>query len=295
MNRGVLLVLLAALIWGTAGTASTYAPGAASARSISAARVIIGGIGLVLYAWRANKNARQSLRSPVLVMFGAAGIAGGQLSFFSAVERSGVAISTVLTIGSAPIFAGVIGALYLREAPQSRWFISTALGVAGVALIGLSGGSTIDGGIIGLALGLCGGAGYAVYATASKRLIEIGNDPVGVTAACFGAAGVLLVPVLFLGDWHWLQEPRGLVVALYLGLFTCAFAFQLLSRALLTVPVATAATLSLLEPLTATLLGVAWLDERLAVLQWFGVGLLLLGLLVLALPERFHSVVIRPV
>jgi DME family drug/metabolite transporter len=63
---------------------------------------------------------------------------------------------------------------------------------------------------------------------------------------------------------------------------------------LLTVPVANPATLSLLEPLTATLLGVAWLEERLAVLQWFGVGLLLLGLLVLALPERFRSVVIRP-
>jgi multidrug transporter EmrE-like cation transporter len=42
------------------------------------------------------------------------------------------------------------------------------------------------------------------------------------------------------------------------------------------------------------LLGVAWLDERLATVQWFGVGLLLLGLMVLALPERFRSVVIRP-
>jgi DME family drug/metabolite transporter len=294
MGRGTLMVLLAALIWGTAGTASTYAPDSASARSIGAARVIIGGIGLLLYARGARKDARGPLRSPVLILFGAAGIAGGQLSFFSAVERSGVAISTVLTIGSAPIFAGLMSALYLREAPGRRWVISTALGVFGVALIGLSGGSSVDGGIAGLALGLCGGAGYALYATASKRLIELGNDPVGVTAACFGAAGVLLVPVLFLGDWHWLREPRGLIVALYLGLFTCAFAFQLLSRALLTVPVATAATLSLLEPLTATLLGVAWLDERLAALQWLGAGLLLLGLLVLALPARFRPAVIRP-
>jgi DME family drug/metabolite transporter len=288
------MVLLAALIWGTAGTASTYAPESASARSIGAARVIIGGIGLLLYAWGAHMDIRRPLRSPVLVLFGAVGISGGQLSFFSAVERSGVAISTVLTIGSAPIFAGVMSALYLREAPARRWVISTALGVFGVALIGLSGGSSIDGGIIGLVLGLCGGAGYALYATASKRLIELGNDPVGVSAASFGAAAVLLVPVLFLGDWHWLQEPRGIVVAFYLGLFTCAFAFQLLSRALLTVPVATAATLSLLEPLTATLLGVAWLDERLAALQWLGAGLLLLGLLVLALPARFRPAVIRP-
>ena len=36
------------------------------------------------------------------------------------------------------------------------------------------------------------------------------------------------------------------------------------------------------------------LDERLTALQWLGVGMLLVGLLVLALPERWRPAVIRP-
>ena len=54
------------------------------------------------------------------------------------------------------------------------------------------------------------------------------------------------------------------------------------------------ATLTSIEPLTATLLSVAWLGERLTALQWFGNGLLLIGLLVLDMPERFRPPVIRP-
>jgi DME family drug/metabolite transporter len=102
-----------------------------------------------------------------------------------------------------------------------------------------------------------------------------------------------MLPIFVLGDWHWVLQPRGAAVALYLGLATNTVPYLLFGLGLTLVPVATAATLTLMEPLTATLLGVAWLDERLTTLQWLGVALLLIGLLVLALPERFRGAVIR--
>ena len=294
MTRGILLVLLAALCWGTSGTVSTYAPESARSLSIGAVRVLLGALGLLCIALIRNRGRRRPPWAWGLVALGALGVAGGQLAFFSAVGSAGVAVSTVLTIGVAPVFTGMLGASFLHERPGRIWGIATSLAICGAVFMVLGAAAVVGGNPLGLLLGVLGGAGYAVYVTASKLLIEQGHDAVDVTAAIFCGAAVMLLPVFLLGDWRWVLEPRGAGVALYLGLGTNALPYLLFGLGLALVPVATAATLTLMEPLTATLLGVAWLDERLTALQWLGVGMLLVGLLVLALPERWRPAVIRP-
>jgi DME family drug/metabolite transporter len=72
-------------------------------------------------------------------------------------------------------------------------------------------------------------------------------------------------------------------VALHLGVVTVGFAYLLFAIGLSAVPVATAATLTLAEPLTAGLLGIFVLGERLTLPAFAGIALLLAGLLILAL------------
>jgi DME family drug/metabolite transporter len=203
-------------------------------------------------------------------------------------------VSTVLTIGVAPVFTGILSALYLRQRPGRLWTTATVLAVLGASLMVLGTADTVGGDAVGLLFGLVGGAGYAVYVTVSKRMLERGYDAIDVTASIFRGAGIILLPVFFAGDWHRVLEPRGAAVALYLGLATNTLPYLLFGLGLTLVPVATAATLTLMEPLTATMLGVVWLGEQLSLLQWFGVALLLTGLLVLALPERFRPAAIHP-
>jgi DME family drug/metabolite transporter len=102
----------------------------------------------------------------------------------------------------------------------------------------------------------------------------------------FALGALLLTPLFFTQDFTWLAEPRGVVVALHLGIVTVAFAYALFAEALRTTPVATAVTLTLGEPLTATLLGVFVLHESLTPLAIAGVAFLLVGLVVLALSAR---------
>jgi DME family drug/metabolite transporter len=70
-------------------------------------------------------------------------------------------------------------------------------------------------------------------------------------------------------------------VILYLGIITAGLAYTLFARGLQWVPVATAASLTLGEPLTAGLLGVLFLHEPLSILGAFGIILIFIGLVIL--------------
>ena len=293
MGRGILLVLTATLFWGTSGTASTYAPESASTLSVAAVRLLIGAIGLVGVALITGHGQPRPRWPWTLTLIGAICMAGSQFAFFTAVADAGVAVSTVLCIGIAPIFAGILSAWYLHHPPDRLWTIATAIAIAGAMAMVLGAAFETNGSLYGPILAMLAGAGYAVYITMSKRMMQLGCTSIDVAASIFGGAALMLLPALLLGDWQWVLEPHGATVALYLGLATNTIPYLLFGVGLVMVPVATAATLTMGEPLVATMLGVVWLGERLTVLQWSGAVLLLVGLLVLALPRRFRPAVLR--
>jgi DME family drug/metabolite transporter len=211
-------------------------------------------------------------------------MAAYQLCFFAAVARTGVAAGTVVAIGSGPVIAGVVSWLVNREVPGWPWAVATVLATTGCALLGLSGGSvTID--PVGILLAVGAGGSYAIYVVASKELVAA-QRPEAAMAVVFGLGALLLTPLFFMQDFGWLAEPRGLAVALHLGIVTTALAYALFAEGLTTTPVATAVTLTLGEPLTATLLGVLVLHESLNGMAMAGVALLLVGLIILALSAR---------
>jgi DME family drug/metabolite transporter len=167
--------------------------------------------------------------------------------------------------------------------------VATLLAVAGCSLLALGGGGLrMD--LAGLLLALGAGGSYALYVIASKELVAV-QRPDAATGVVFGLGAVLLAPVFIFQDFGWLTHLSGWLVALHLGVMTCAVAYALFTQGLLTTPVATAVTLTLGEPVTAALLGVAVLRETLTLSGALGVGLVLAGLALLAwwprpLPER---------
>jgi len=277
-GRAVAMVLAAALMWGTTGTARALAPATATPLAVGAVRILIGGAALVAIALARRTLLRRWPAMPAILS--ALAVAVYQLAFFEGVARAGVAVGTIVAIGSAPAFAGLFAWLALRERPTARWLGATAVAVAGVALLVLpAGAGAVE--PLGIALPLVAGASYAVYATASKRLLREG-DNVAVAALAFGGGALLLLPVIAFADLRWLSEPRGAAVALWLGLVATALAYLLFTRALTRLPVSWSATLSLAEPLTASLLGTLVLGETLAPAQVAGAVVVAAGLAALA-------------
>jgi DME family drug/metabolite transporter len=258
--------------------------------TVGTIRLLFGAIALcVLAAHRRELYSIRQWRSwPVATtLIAAAGIAAYQIFFFSGVARTGVAIGTIVGIGSTPIAAGILVLLVRREWPGRRWMIATALAIIGCTLLILT-SSSIKTDTVGIFLAIAAGASYALYTMLSKDLLD--KHPAGaVLSVTFSLGVIILLPILFYGDLSWLLEPRGMAVALHLGVVTVGIGYLLFGIGLTAVPVATAATLTLAEPLTAGLMGVFVLGETLTTVAVIGISLLLVGLLILAFQRNIPA------
>jgi DME family drug/metabolite transporter len=103
-------------------------------------------------------------------------------------------------------------------------------------------------------------------------------------ATVLGTGAVMLLPVFALVPAGGLLQPGGALLALYLAIPT-ALAYLLFARGLDRIGAGETATLTLAEPLTASILGVIALGERPSVAAAAGGALVLSGLAALALPR----------
>lgn len=284
-------VLAAAVLFGTTGTAQALGPDGTTPVSVGVARLVIGGtalaaIGLGLGHRRRARavTAPPPLTGRAFALMAITGIclAAYQPLFFLGTSRSGVAVGTVIALGSAPVLAGLLEWALTRRVPSRVWLASTALATIGVAVLAAGGGGGAGADPLGILGSLGAGASFAAFANAQRRLLDAGWDPFTVAGAMGAGSAVCGIVALPFADLSWLGEPAGLTMALWLGLATIAVAYTLFTWGLQRLTAATAATLTLAEPLTAGLLGVLVLGETLSGAAITGLVLLAAGLVLLA-------------
>ena len=278
-----LFVIMGAMLWGTTGTAQSFAPDGAHPFAIGSVRLAFGGMVLVLIAFLQKKLTVHNwpVRETLLATLG---MACYQPLFFMAVSLTGIAIGTIITLSSAPIIAGFLEWLIEKKRPSMNWWLATGLSIAGCLLLfSNEGPGPID--PFGILLALGAGASFSVYTLVSKKILDR-QPPEATAAVIFTLSALLLSPMLFIFDSSWIITTNGLAVSLHLGLFATALAYLLFNKGLISVPSSTAVSLSLAEPLVAALLGVFLVGENLSLLNWFGVGLLLCGIVSLTFSPK---------
>lgn len=274
----LLFVLLAAVLWGTTGTAQTFAPENTNPIALGAIRLALGGLTLLIIVLFLGKLDIKNLPMKA-TLIAALSMAFYQPLFFSAVKMTGVAIGTAVAIGSSPILAGLLEWLIGKRRPSNVWWGATLLSIVGCLLLFIN-KDAVSVNPLGVLLALGAGLSFATYTIVSKELLRL-HQPETVVAIVFTLSAVLLAPFLFFLDLSWLLEFNGIAVSLHLGIFATAIAYLLFSKGLIFVPASTAVTLSLAEPLTAALLGVFLVGEQLTTIAWVGIGLLFLGITLL--------------
>ncbi|MFJ3582881.1 DMT family transporter [Streptomyces sp. NPDC090127] len=285
--RAVASVLVAAVLWGTVGPAQLWAGTGAHPVSLGAARMLLGGT--VLAVLMVRPAGLRTLRLPGAPRWVAVSVlvtAAFQVCFLQAVERSGAALATAVAFGTVPVVSGVCGRLLSGERPSRRWAWGTVCAVAGIGLLLLpGGGGRAD--VLGVVYGMVAGASFGVYIAATKQLGAHGVDLNAAAPVSVLCAGILVSPYLLLAP-EGLFTARGFALVGWLGLGTTALGYLLFTRGVGGLSAATVGTLSLTEPLVATVLGVALLGERPGPPAAAGAALLLGGLVAVSVPGRLR-------
>lgn len=275
-SAGTLYVVLAALFWGVSGGLG----GILMADGWGAFVVSLyrGGIGLVfVLTWLALRPTGSGLSTWRLWFWAAVagiGVAGNFSFYFLSIEQGSVAVAATLMY-SAPVFVYLVSFVVGLERPTALKLGAILIVLVGIILLTRlydtgAGGVTL----LGVGSGLLAGLSYTVFIFGFKYAASHGS-PQAILSIAFAVLTLLLigpgdadqtVAVLTTPDWPLFAA---------LGVLGAGVSFFLYIVGLDRTTPAVASIVAMVEPVTASLFGVAVLDERLRALQVVGMGLIL--------------------
>jgi DME family drug/metabolite transporter len=299
--RAMLYIAVAATAWGTGGavaavlySTSGLDPSAVSfwrflggAAALAALRLSVRGPG-------ASSLTRRVRNAPVQLAVTGVGMAVYQTAYFAAVGTVGLAIATVVTLGSGPVLVTLGARRWMAERLGLRGIGIVGSALAGLVLLVLSDFAAGDANarqpLLGIGLALLSAVAYAGTTLLNRAMgtTDADVDPVGNALIGFVVGTVCLLPFALASG----VLPRGgdpvLVMSLlgYLGLVPSALAYGLFFSGLTAVTATTASVVALVEPVAAGLIAVTLLGERLTATAVVGGAVLLGSVVALATTER---------
>ncbi|MGH3881332.1 MAG: DMT family transporter [Actinophytocola sp.] len=267
------LLVTAGVLWGTGGLAGAILASAGDLHPVSVAtyRLLVGGAFAAAVVACAGKLHHLRAHPWRLLVCGAL-LAQFQAAYQVAVAQISVSLATLLTIGCVPVCVAAVTALRERRSPGRRTMIALGGSLAGLALLcGAPGGAVGWHTAVGVGMSLLAGAGFAALTLLTARPVA-GQG--AITSVGLLVGGVLLMP--FALGYGMALPLTGEVVALvgYLGLVPTAVAYGAYFVGLCHAGATAAALATVLEPLTATLLAVAFHGERLTAAGVLGAALI---------------------
>ncbi|MGP3923525.1 DMT family transporter [Streptomyces sp. 8N616] len=319
VGRGLFYLVVAGAAWGTAGAAAAmlyrssdlgpvalsfwrYVGGLAllmavrAVRAVSRVRARARGPGAVAPAARPSVEARG--RRVLRIVGTGLGLTVFQTAYFAAVQETGLAVGTVVTIGAGPVLIALGARLTMGERLGRGGVAAMAGALGGLAVLVLgSGGGVVK--PLGVVLALVSAAAYAGITLLTRRLGRAGGgaDPRSTTAWAFAVGAVCLLPLVASEGLlpHTADPARVLVLLVYVAAVPTALAYALYFAGAAVVRAATASVIMLIEPVSAAVIAVAVLGERLTVATALGTLLLLAAVAALAVTEaRLASAYRRP-
>jgi DME family drug/metabolite transporter len=293
VGRGLLYLIVTGATWGTAGAAASlvYRAGDMGPFTLSFWRCAVGLV-LLLAGRLLRRPARPAAPEPLRRRVAKAvatgiGLAVFQTAYFAAVESTGLAVATVVTLGAGPVLIALGARMMLGERLGVGGVLAVVGALAGLVVLTL-GGSDATVRPAGVLLALVSAAGYCAMTLLTRWWGRDGGaDASDTTIWAFGVTALCLLP-LTLGEGlfpHTDHPVRLLALILYIASVPTALAYALYFAGAAVVRSATVSVIMLLEPVTAAVLAVVLLGERLTTATVTGTLLMLGAVAGLAVSE----------
>lgn len=283
-TRSFLLIVLSGILWGTSGVFfNLMTPKGFAPLQMTFIRASVSALMLSLGLFIFNKKTfKIPLKQIPVYMLSGAFMFLAAACYYSAIDASSVSTAVILMY-TAPIFVMTYSVLFLGERLTGLKLLSVAMMLAGCALVsGIIGGMKFS--FWGVFLGIMAGVCYAGYNVVAKISTMKGISPVSTSLYSFI---FMAVTSFFFGD------PAGIVslasadplsnipLMLGLGLFTCVIPYSIYTVSLKDIPVGTASSLGMIEPLSATVYSVVFFSEKLSVPLVIGMVLIISAVFIL--------------
>ncbi len=288
-RAGLGWLVLAAVCWGTSGTLGVGLRGASGLGLLAAGgyRLLVGGLLMmaVAAALRRVRLPRTASGWRRIVALGVA-TSAFQAAFFSAIGFVGVAVATLVTIGSSPAMVLAVEAATGRQRLTGRLAASLLLALVGLGLLAGSppSGLSVRDAAIGTVLALTAGASFAAISLLGANPVPDFDDTTGTGLAFVGGGVLVLSAAAVTGSIAFVPTAASVALLLGLGLLPSAVAYLAYFRGLRTQTGTVGSIVSLLEPTTATILAAVVLGERLTAPALVGACLLITAVALTALP-----------
>ncbi|MFC8228374.1 DMT family transporter [Streptomyces sp. NPDC057287] len=301
-GRSLLCLVVAGLAWGTAGAAasllfriSDLGPLALSFWRCAGGLVLLAG-ALALRPRRPRTSTEPRRRRLLRILGTGVGLTVFQSAYFAAVEATGLAVATVVTLGAGPVLIAVGARLTMGERLGRGGLLAVAGALTGLAVLVL-GGEPAQVRPAGLLLALLSAAGYAAITLLTRWLGRDGaaGDSLSTSAWAFGIGAVGLLPMAA-GEGlvpHTTETGDVLGLLIYVAAVPTALAYALYFAGAAAVRSATVSVIMLLEPVSAAVVAVTVLHERLTAATVVGTLFLLTAVAGLAFAETRGAAVAR--
>lgn len=295
IGRGLLFLIVAGAAWGTAGAAASlvYRVSDMGPVALSFWRCA-GGFGLLLLvrSLRRRTAVRSGLWRRKVLRAGVTGLslAVFQTAYFASVQTTGLAVATVVTLGAGPVLIALGARLTMGERLGAGGTVAVVGALTGLAVLVLgSGGAEVR--PSGVAWAALSAAGYALMTLLTRWWGRDGEtDAFGTSVRAFGVTTLCLLPFALAegllphtGDSGDGLRLVGLLV--YVAAVPTALAYGLYFAGAAVVRSATVSVIMLLEPVSAAVLAVTLLGERLTAATVVGTLLMLGAVAGLAVAE----------
>ena len=286
-GASTMLIALAALFWGiSGGIAGILLDSGWDAAVVSFYR---GFVGLVFaLGWLVLQRGSRGLASRSLWFWSVVaglGVAGNFTFYFLSIEHGSVAVAATLMY-CAPVFVYLASFALKLERPTAVKWLAIALVMVGVVLLTkLYAIGAGDLSLMGVATGLLAGLSYALFIFGFKYAAPHGSPSAVLSIAFTVLAVVLIVPADLSQTISVVSAPE-LPLFVALGILGAGLSFLLYVVGIKHAAPALASMVAMVEPVTATLFGVAVLGENLEMIQLVGMGIILLTVTALSVTSR---------
>ncbi|MEU6987406.1 DMT family transporter [Streptomyces sp. NPDC046324] len=305
VGRSLLYLIVAGIAWGTAGAAASliFRVSDMGPLALSFWRCV-GGLVLLLGALALRPRPRRTTAAPaeprrrrlIRILGTGIGLTVFQSAYFAAVEATGLAVGTVVTLGAGPVMIALGARLTMGERLGGGGVAAVGGALAGLAVLVL-GGDSGEVRPLGVALAVLSAAGYAAITLLTRWLGRDGggSDALSTTTWAFAIGAVGLLPMAAAEGLlpHTGQPVEVLGLLVYVAAVPTALAYALYFAGAAVVRAATVSVIMLLEPVSAAVIAVAVLGEELTPATVAGTLLLLTAVTGLAFAEARDAAVRR--